>query len=1392
MKTDNGTGKIADPPESESVGLLSNHGVEKMVALSPLQQGYLVGSRPDFHLHVHPHLYLEFDFPEFDITMFKQALNSLFRRHSILSATARIDGQLALSETPVDCNVVERNYLGLSILAQTKLLDKLRRRLSRKTFSSDDAVAGVYARVSNFGQFSRVHLSLDLLLLDGISVRLLLSDLSQLYETGRSMIDVCAFDTVKISTMQQLKKNSSRYVRAKQYWVDRLASLPDAPILPLNQTSQNQCERSHMLRRKHLLSKQQWAKASLRCEQLGVPASTVLLTLYGIVVSYWCKYLHFYMTMMLQGRERDQLEMPNLAANFAKIVLLEMDFREPYTLKEQITKVNTQVFRDITKSIVCGLEVMQEQNRANRSTARAASPVAFVSMLTDGEESIEDRCFQLESSRLRYASLETPQVLLDHQAISRTDGGVALIFDSVDSEFEEGTVEQIFTAYCNLVESFCDSSDVEFERVMETRCFDFRPGEQVSIDLEYNISEQALPKYLLHEHLAIAANKHPEKPLLIDVDGEHSYQDIFSLSNRLAHKLRHQLGVARGEVVAVCLPKGRQQIVAVQAILSAGGSYVPLMQQWPQNRKDHVLERCRCRYLINLDGDISSYSDNTLTALKVDSESLLEFPESALNSVQSFEDTAYILFTSGSTGAPKGVELDHLGPANTIDDINRRFSVRSDDRILGLSDLSFDLSVYDIFGTIAVGATLVLPQEGDQQDPAAIFNLVQQHQVTVWNSVPALAQLMVDYLALTKQEVRLPMRLMMFSGDWIPLGLPKALSEYCDADLYSLGGATEASIWSIYYPIKESHTSWKSIPYGFPLANQSMHVLDANLQARPSNVPGEIYIGGIGLAKSYWRDQAKTDAAFISHPVTGQRLYRTGDWGVRRAKGCIEFLGREDGQVKIRGFRIELGEIETVLNRHAEVKAAVVTAVGDKSESRQLCAFVVLNELDSSNDAAVYQEQLRVWLAQTVPSYMVPNRFIFLAQMPINATGKIDRKQLNKLSQDVAVVKERTVQSPTTELEQHLATLWCSILRCDVVSRDDDFFQLGGTSFDAVRLMVAIKDELQVDLPLAALIQTPTLSEFSLLVGESPYGDKKALMSVTKLSPSNAEQNLFWFPPSGGNVVCYRGLAIHMTHQLSSMGVTLPEPEPELNQSVEVLAEYAVQALKEQQPEGPYHLAGWSFGGILAYEIASQLIRQGDNVASLTLIDSPVIDAARKPSDVQLAAWFVSDLCNIGESQQFSNVANDLDSIVVDDILRAMIKRAEEQQLIENANELPIRHLFDVFKRNVTALDSYLPLPLADGAEMTSCNVFMATHSLEDRVDKGSKARWKELLPNHAAIVELAGNHYSMLLGDNAAVISDTILKTISTQVSERATYSLLDSTGASNLNNTQLKEAVK
>ena len=447
-------------------------------------------------------------------------------------------------------------------------------------------------------------------------------------------------------------------------------------------------------------------------------------------------------------------------------------------------------------------------------------------------------------------------------------------------------------------------------------------------------------------------------------------------------------------------------------------------------------------------------------------------PAGRLPAVAGPEDVAYVIHTSGSTGEPKGIVVQHRPVANLFYWLNRAFEVGPRDRGLFVTSLAFDLSVYDIFGILAAGGTVHVATSEELADPDRLVGLLRTGGITLWDSAPAaLVRLAPLFPAAPDGASRL--RLVMLSGDWIPVTLPDRVRQaFPGTRVMALGGATEATVWSNWYPVREVDPGWPSIPYGRPIANALYHVLDAGFAPCPIGVAGDLYIGGDCLCAGYTRPEL-TAAAFLPDPFSprpGMRLYRTGDRARYGVGGLLEFLGRLDQQVKIRGYRIELGEIEVALAHLPGVREAVVLAREDEPGDKRLVAYVV-----PAGETAPSPDELRDGLRGALPEYMVPTAFVLLEALPVTANGKLDRRALPAPQWSAAVEFE----APRTPVEKVLAGIWSEVLGVPEVGREDDFFDLGGHSLLATQMVSRVRESFGVEVALRTLFERPTLAELA-------------------------------------------------------------------------------------------------------------------------------------------------------------------------------------------------------------------------------------------------------------------------------------------------------------------------
>jgi amino acid adenylation domain-containing protein len=626
------------------------------------------------------------------------------------------------------------------------------------------------------------------------------------------------------------------------------------------------------------------------------------------------------------------------------------------------------------------------------------------------------------------------------------DGGLEVNWDSVDDLFPDGVVDAMFAAYRRLLDWLCTSD-------WSGPAPDLLPAAQREVRAEANATAGALPAAALHEAFFAWAAREPGRPAVLGSDDRpRTYGELAGQALRIAGALAAD-GLAPGEPVAVTLPRGPDQIAAVLGVLAAGGSYVPIGADQPPARRQRIRERAGVRLTVGHGGVPPDVAGPALPAP-------VPVPPDGL---------AYTIFTSGSTGEPKGVEITHRAAGNTIDDINERFGVGPDDRVLAVSALDFDLSVYDIFGLLSAGGAVVCVADADRREARAWVDLVRRRRVSVWNSVPALLDML---LVAAAGEPLGDLRVALVSGDWVGLDLPGRLARAAPgARFAALGGATEAAIWSNAIEVAAVPAHWRSIPYGRPLRNQRYRVVDGRGRDCPDWVAGELHIGGAGVARGYRGDPATTAARFVADG--GERWYRTGDLGRYWPDGTLEFLGRRDFQVKIRGHRIELGEIEAAADRFPGVERAVAFTTGSGA-ARQL-ALAVLPGNDDVDDAG-----MAAFLAERLPAYMIPEQVVVTGTLPLTANGKVDRRRLGELTGSGSASDED--EPPAGDTEKLIAEIWAELLRRDRVGRRQSFFALGGDSLLATRLVEALRLRCGITLSLRQIFAAPTVTQLAAVV----------------------------------------------------------------------------------------------------------------------------------------------------------------------------------------------------------------------------------------------------------------------------------------------------------------------
>ncbi|WP_322768338.1 non-ribosomal peptide synthetase [Frankia sp. Cr1] len=1054
--------------------------------LTDMQQAIWAGGRDAFEIgNLAGNGYIEIDTVALDLGRFADAWRHLIQRHAMLRAVVLPDGRNQILPEVPEYEIEVLDLRGRPADEVAARLEEFRQVMPGEMFARDTwPLFRVRATLLD-GDRTRLHYGFSLLVSDSLSLMQILRELSLLNQ-GEELppLELTTRDYVVAKTALT---GSPVYERALDYWRRRLPTLPPPPELPIQVARTAGPPVSKALTAR-ILEPESWTRFKARVQEAGLMPGAALLTAFCDVAALWCKTEEFSINAPFWDRLPVHEEVGSIVGSFALPNHLRVQASPGSTFLERARRLQRQLIEDLEHCrYVSGVQVMRELAKAYGGTPRRNTYVVF--------NSVEMSSVDMSGlGELGYTVSQTPQVYLEVRSAVRK-GGLEFTWDVLDSVFPPGLAQDMLDSFVRHVRRLAEEPGGWEERSRRHIVPDAHRARQI----EANSTAAPVPVGLLHGPFEARAADQPDQPAVVSTTRTITYGELDRHATRLGRWLRDQ-GVRPNTLVGVVMDKGWAQVPAVLGVLKSGAAYLPLDASLPRERLHRILKAAEIGIVLTQEGaDKRIEWPEDIQRLSVDTQFLEDVSEEPLDPVQREDDLAYVIYTSGSTGVPKGVMISHRSALNTIVDINKRFGVGPDDGVFGLSSLSFDLSVYDVFGTLAAGGRLVLPDEFGLRDPAHWIDMMRQGRVTVWNSVPGFMGLLIQYVEGAGMDIPAAPRLVLLSGDWIPVTLPGRLRRLVpDVRVISLGGATEASIWSIMHEIGAADPDLTSIPYGKPLANQQIHVLDRELDVRPIWVPGGLYIGGLGVADGYWHDKETTDAAFITHPESGERLYRTGDIGRRLPDGSIELLGREDFQVKIGGYRIELGEIENTLREHQAVREAVVLAVDEGGDGKRLVAYVV-----SDGGKPPETGELRTFIRDKLPEYMVPKTLILRDELPLTANGKVDREALAQ-SDVPALDTVRGPVAPRTRLEEQLALHWCDVLGIVDVGVHDNFFDLSDDSLQAVNLVSKISGTVGKQLGVRYLFAHPTIAELSAALGKPNGADGAAAVQATG-SAANGE-----------------------------------------------------------------------------------------------------------------------------------------------------------------------------------------------------------------------------------------------------------------------------------------------
>ncbi|HBR1288437.1 enterobactin non-ribosomal peptide synthetase EntF [Klebsiella quasipneumoniae subsp. similipneumoniae] len=750
---------------------------------------------------------------------------------------------------------------------------------------------------------------------------------------------------------------------------------------------------------------------------------------------------------------------------------------------------------------------------------------------------------------------------------------------------------------------------VQFAADPTLRCGD---AEMLSADeltrlAAVNDTAMPLPATTLSALVADQARKTPDAPALADANWQFSYREMRQQVVALAQLLR-QRGVKPGDSVAVALPRSVFLTLALHGIVEAGAAWLPLDTGYPDDRLRMMLEDARPSLLIASEDQLARFSD--IPGL----ESLcyqqpLAVADDAPLALSKPDHTAYIIFTSGSTGRPKGVMVGQTAIVNRLLWMQDRYPLSADDVVAQKTPCSFDVSVWEFWWPFIAGARLVMAEPEAHRDPQAMQQFFAHYGVTTTHFVPSMLAAFVASLDADSVAACRTLRRVFCSGEALPTELCREWERLTGAPLHNLYGPTEAAVDVSWYPAcgpELAAVTGSSVPIGWPVWNTGLRILDAAMRPVPPGVAGDLYLTGIQLAQGYLGRPDLTASRFIADPFApGERMYRTGDVARWLANGAVEYLGRSDDQLKIRGQRIELGEIDRAMSALPDVAQAVShacvfnQAAATGGDARQLVGYLV-----SDSGLPLDTAALKARLAEQLPPHMVPVVLMQLADLPLSANGKLDRKALPLPT----LGGERSGRPPEPGMETLVAAAFSQLLGCEVNDIDADFFALGGHSLLAMRLAAQLSRQLARQVTPGQVMVASTVGKLSALLAADLSDEQAQRLGLDTLLPLRESDGptLFCFHPASGFAWQFSVLARYLSPRWSITGIQSPRPQGPMASaaSLDEVCEHHLQTLLAQQPHGPYYLFGYSLGGTLAQGIAARLRQRGEAVAFLGLLDT--------------------------------------------------------------------------------------------------------------------------------------------------------------------------------------------
>lgn len=1270
-----------------------------------------------------------------NVTALKQTLNEILRRHEAWRTTfVTVDGQpmqMIASDSIWELPITKLEYL--SDKGWEPEVQQLATQEAKKNFDLSQGPL-VRANLLRINEEEHVFLlTVHHIVSDGWSSGVFMRELATLYAAfsadQTSPLPELPIQYADFAVWQREHLQGELLKRQLNYWKQQLSG--DLPILQLP------TDRPRPSVATFTGSKQYFTFSKTLTEALHQLSQREEVTLFMTLLAAFNTLLYRYTAQenILIGSaiaNRNRAELEGLLGCFINTLVMRNDLSGNPSFRELLSQVREVTLDAYTHQDLPFEKVVEELQPDRDLNRNPLFQVMFV--LQNAPMPVQE----VAGLTLHALEVDSGTAMLDILlSITEFDHRMMGFLEYNTDLFDEATITRLINNFETLLESIVANPD---QQISELSLLTEKELKQLLV--EWNDTRSDYPQNTsLHKLFEQQVERSPNAVALIGQSEQLTYQQLNNKVNQLAHYLQ-KLGVTTETLVAICLERSVELIIGILAILKAGGAYIPLDPNYPVNRLAFMLSDSQAVVLLTQQKILEKLPSSSAKPVCLDIYEDVIAQESEENPVSTScaNNLAYVIYTSGSTGTPKGILATHQGTVNGLHWLWKNYPFETEEICCQKTSISFVYSIWEIFAPLLQGIPNVIIPDSIVKTPQLFLETLAYQNVTRILVVPSLLRvLLCTYGNLTKNLSKL--KLWITSGEALPLDLAQTFQELTpSAKLINLYGSSEVSDNVTCYDTSLLSEKKVCVPIGHPIDNIQAYVMDRYLQLTPVGVPGELYIGGDGLARGYLNRPELTQERFIENPfVPGAKLYKTGDLVRYLSDGNLEYLGRKDDQIKIRGFRIELGEISAVIDKHPAVRESVVIARGDVQGDKCLIAYVV-----TSTDSNITL-QLRRYLQENLPDYMVPSAFCILDALPLTPTGKVDKRTL--LVEDVVVPTSiESFTAPRDPWEFSLTKIWSDLLNINPIGVTDNFFELGGHSLLAARLIAQINERFGCTLSLSTLFKNATIEKLARII-HYPIGSNSS-SPLVKIQPSGSRTPFFCVHPAGGNIMTYPNLAGELGVEQPFYALEqVPSKQESKNISVEETAAYYLEKICAVQPEDPYLLAGWCYGGLVAFEMAQQLQRQGQTVSLLAIFDA-IIPETENNSIESIEDDNAKFIVRSAEALKylfgidFSVSYNELRQLSLDEQFSLFMRRLN---ILSDAEIQQHFLYYKLFKAHVKAMRNYVPQNYPNEiilfrAREKILHDFQSSELYSDDPLLG----WGKYSEKPIKVIEVPGNHFSM------------------------------------------------